>query len=597
MPASVAVTQTAPEIKVNGQAMPNEWYRAVTAMRIEREVNLVGRAVLRFADSGYQLSASNRFALGTKVEVLVRDASPAIFSGIVTGAALEQVPHQVPELVVTIDDLACRLGVDTRVVAHANKSFKDIVGEMAGRAGLRPALEFGPTGEAVNEYLLQHGTDLEFLTTLTERAGCVWWVDDGRLRVTAAGVSTRSVALDFERDLIDFSVRASALRPVAVQVGGFDIAAQQDISETAKIAANTASSTFVDGYTGSNAGRLGVSGNDLVFDVNPNVVAEAKALASSLASAWQSGAVGARGTMYANHQIVPTAALRITKAGPSSGTYTVSRVEHIYRASGFETRFVAGPVRPAGLVDTLGGARPDAGFTMPHLITAVVEDVRDPKKWGRVRVEYRGAGGKLVSNWARVVSLGGGKERGSYFLPEVKDEVLVGFERGDSRHPVVFGGLFSKTATIAGDDKATGPSGDVQYRRITSRLGHIIEFSDGTAPTEQHILMQLGSPKHKVRLGADEMTIELEQGKPFTLKAGSAKIAIDATGNITIEGASITMKAAQTNIEMTASVDLKAKANVGVNVEGAMVDVKAQANGSFQASAMMAVKGNPVMIN
>jgi uncharacterized protein involved in type VI secretion and phage assembly len=290
--------------------------------------------------------------------------------------------------------------------------------------------------------------------------------------------------------------------------------------------------------------------------------------------------------------------VHVTDAGPASGKYTVSRVEHLFRADGFLTRFVAGPLRPTTLVDTLGAGTPGPGFQMSGLMSAVVTDARDPVGLGRVRIKFTGAGGELAGNWARVVSLGGGSKRGSLFLPEVGDEVLVGFERGDARHPVVLGGLFNQSAPIAGDDTVTDGNGNITYRRITSRLGHAIELGDGQDPAKQHIALELAGAKHKLRLGADEMTIDLQQGKPFTLKAGSAKIAIDASGNITIEGASIKLKATQTNIELEAPVDLKGKASAGTaGLQGVMLDLKAETNATVQGNGITTIKGAQVMIN
>src|SRR5690606_13076623 len=109
----------------------------------------------------------------------------------------------------------------------------------------------------------------------------------------------------------------------------------------------------------------------------------------------------------------------------------------------------------------------------------------------------------IESDWARITTIGGGPARGMSFIPEVNDEVLVAFEGGDVRHPVVLGGLFN------GKDKAladlVGASGSVDARRITSRLGHVVELGDGGEPATQHVLLGLANggspPDHKLRLG------------------------------------------------------------------------------------------------
>jgi uncharacterized protein involved in type VI secretion and phage assembly len=203
----------------------------------------------------------------------------------------------------------------------------------------------------------------------------------------------------------------------------------------------------------------------------------------------------------------------------------------------------------------------------------------------------------LVSNWARVLSLGGGSGRGSVFIPEVKDEVLVGFERGDSRHPVVLGGLFSEKIKMAADSDVRDNNG-IAYRRITSRLGHVVELSDGTSADKQHVLLKLGNAAHKLRLGADAFAIEIAQGKPLSIKAGDAKFEIDASGNITIEGTSISLKATKGAIGIEATTDFKAKGTASVSVEGATLDLKAKATANLEASTgPTTVKGAPVMIN
>ena len=59
----------------------------------------------------------------------------------------------------------------------------------------------------------------------------------------------------------------------------------------------------------------------------------------------------------------------------------------------------------------------------------------DPEKLGRVRVQFPTLSADDESAWARIATPGGGKERGLQWLPEVDDEVLVGFELDDHDPP------------------------------------------------------------------------------------------------------------------------------------------------------------------
>ena len=82
------------------------------------------------------------------------------------------------------------------------------------------------------------------------------------------------------------------------------------------------------------------------------------------------------------------------------------------------------------------GLRPALG-----LARALVVDVRDPQAAGRIKVKFPWLPGE-VETWARVSLPLGGNRTGLWALPEVGDEVLVGFEHGDVRSPIVIGSLW-----------------------------------------------------------------------------------------------------------------------------------------------------------
>jgi uncharacterized protein involved in type VI secretion and phage assembly len=181
------------------------------------------------------------------------------------------------------------------------------------------------------------------------------------------------------------------------------------------------------------------------------------------------------------------------------------------------------------------------------------------------------------------------------FQPEVGDEVLVGFERSDTRRPVVIGGLFSaKNQLPTGEKYVTG--GAVTYRRITSRKNHVVELADGNDPTTQHILLALGTAEHKLRLGADRFDIEVAQGKPLTIKAGDAKFDISQAGDITIEANNITVKAKMA-LKLEAGTQAELKGTAQTAVQGAQVQIKADGVGSVEAGGPLALKGAMVAIN
>jgi uncharacterized protein involved in type VI secretion and phage assembly len=197
----------------------------------------------------------------------------------------------------------------------------------------------------------------------------------------------------------------------------------------------------------------------------------------------------------------------------------------------------------------------ESGGYAKGVATALVTQNRDPEGLGRVKLRFPWESEQRESDWARVAVPMAGGDRGMYFLPEVGDEVLVAFERGDMRFPYVIGALWN------GQDKPPGSNGDGKndIRIIKSRSGHTLTFNDGSQ-AQVELRMQNGK-----RLSIDDQTVILEDGQ-------GSKISIQSSG---------------ISIETQGSFSLKAN-SVNVNVQG---------TASLQASATMTIRGSLVQIN
>ena len=116
------------------------------------------------------------------------------------------------------------------------------------------------------------------------------------------------------------------------------------------------------------------------------------------------------------------------------------------------------------------------------LYTATVLDVRDPKRLGRVRVRpatVEVAG--LERRWARLATLMAGDGRGTWFVPDRGDEVLVAFEAGDARRPFVVGALWNASAKPPERMDAAGTN---PRRVIRTRGGARIALDDAPSRVE-----------------------------------------------------------------------------------------------------------------
>jgi len=153
------------------------------------------------------------------------------------------------------------------------------------------------------------------------------------------------------------------------------------------------------------------------------------------------------------------------------------------------------------------------------LFTAVVIDNQDPENMGRVRVRIPQVG---VEPWARIATLMAGKDRGTWFIPDVSDEVLVAFEEGSAGQAYVIGGLWSKTSS---PPEKMDPSNNKKVLR--SRNGVKITLDDQS--------------------GQENFIVETPGGQKITLKDGPGSIEItDSNGNsvmLETSGVSVTASA------------------------------------------------------
>jgi uncharacterized protein involved in type VI secretion and phage assembly len=192
------------------------------------------------------------------------------------------------------------------------------------------------------------------------------------------------------------------------------------------------------------------------------------------------------------------------------------------------------------------------------VVIGVVTNNKDPEGLGRVKVKIPRISGDDESNWARVATLMAGKNRGSFFLPEVDDEVLVVFEHGDINMPYVIGSLWN------GVDKPpeTNSDGKNNIRVIKSRSGHIIRLNDKDGDEKIEIIDK--SEKNSVVISTKDNSITITAEKDITISAPNGKIKVDAKDFEVKSSAS-------SKIEASAGMDLKASGNM--NIKGATVNI------------------------
>jgi len=181
------------------------------------------------------------------------------------------------------------------------------------------------------------------------------------------------------------------------------------------------------------------------------------------------------------------------------------------------------------------------------VVPAVVSDIKDPDGQGRVKVKLPwspdGGGGNGYEAWARMATLFGGPDRGSWFIPDVDDEVLVAFEHGDPRRPYVLGGLWN--GRDSPPEKMDG-SGKNNKKTIRSRNGVKVTLDDQDGQ-EKLILETPGGQKVTLKDGPGSLVLEDSNGN--SVKLETAGITVTASAKVTINASQVAVSAGMVTVD------------------------------------------------
>lgn len=194
---------------------------------------------------------------------------------------------------------------------------------------------------------------------------------------------------------------------------------------------------------------------------------------------------------------------------------------------------------------------------------AIGQVVDNVDSTNRARVQIRLPWLPGFDPWARVATLMAGSGSGSYFMPQVGDEVVVAFNHGDVREPYILGSVWN------GQDRPPSRAGgDARDRRILrTPAGHEVVFDDGAGS-----ITITSSNAHRITLGASSIVVEA---------AGSA-------ATLTLESGG------KASLEATTSIELRAPK---VSVNGKVVELTGSSVAKVEGQTTCVIKGGTVAIN
>ena len=238
----------------------------------------------------------------------------------------------------------------------------------------------------------------------------------------------------------------------------------------------------------------------------------------------------------------------------------ICKVTHTTDSNGnYENEFTAIPADCEYPPYTYSDCYPKAGSQR-----AVVTDNQDPENLGRVRVQFlwqQEQDDSLMTPWIRIAQPHGGDNKGFYFIPEINEEVMVGFENGNAEKPYVIGTLYHGQQHPG----SNWPNDSNDIKAIRTRNGHTIEYHD---VAEGGFIRIYDNEKENYILtfSTDEKLIKLESTGNIELSA-KKNVVIDAGDNIVMNAGKNIIKKAADNVSIEAGKNISASAGKDMDLD------------------------------
>jgi phage protein D/phage baseplate assembly protein gpV len=439
-----------------------------------------------------------------------------LIEGEITGIEVKFAKTSEAHLVVRGYDASHRLHRGRFNRSFLNSTDSDIVRRIASEA----RIEIGQvdTSGSPHEYVFQENqTNMEFLRERAARIGFELFVQDDKLYFREPK-SEASLDLDWRTDIISFDVRVTSAEQVSsVEVNSWDYTKKELISETVSKEDLVTETGNGDGSSISQEFKMKESPKMIVVDQPVNSTKEAKQMAQALCNELSGEFATADAKAEGNPKIRPGKVVALKDMGTRySGKYYITETCHRYSNRIYKTDFTVRGLREGSLLSTL----PPKTHLQPGqtLLVGLVTKNKDPEGWGRVKVKFPTLTMDHESHWARVVGLGAANDRGFYCLPEIDDEVLVGFEHGDIHRPYIVGGVWNGKDKTVEEVNKTVQNGQVRLRTIKTRTGHTIQFVEERLGDSKAGIYIKTIGGHQIDINDSEEFIEIKTDGGHSIK-------------------------------------------------------------------------------
>ncbi len=519
----------------------------VLHLSVRRDLNRVPEARLvlldgEVAQGSFEVSDAPQFKLGAEVSIALRweggGSDQVVFEGLVVRQTV-RAGADGSRLQIDLKDRSVVLTRERHSQVFRDMNDADAIAKLLSAAGLKKAT-IAHTAHKHPALVQYHATDWDFIVSRADVQGLVVDAHRGAVKVASmvpTGAPRRMLRWGHD-DILDFNLEIDGSSQWAkIAAEGWDVAQQKVIGPQ-----NAADpGVHIGDVNAAEAAKaLGGAVYRLLHPV-PSQSAELQAWADARLKRSRLALLRGSLTIPGDAALVPLDLVELQRIGKHfNGQALVSGITHVVEGGTWTTELRLG-LDPAWFARQPDIAEAPAAGLLPALqgglqIGVVAGIADDPDSEVRIKVQLPALGSGDGTLWARHARPDAGKDRGMAFLPEVGDEVVLGFLDGDPRHPVVLGALHGSKNTPPAF--VASPSESNPKRALVSRSGCLLGFDDEKkqivlqTPGGQRLLLDddgkraVLTDQHGNTVTLDQDGIVLKSVKNFSIDAPSGQVVI-----------------------------------------------------------------------
>jgi Rhs element Vgr protein len=581
------------KVLCDGSDIDGAW--KIMSVTVSRRVNQIPRARIVLQDGDisegkFPISDDDSFKPGSEVEIQAgyEQQTETVFKGLVVRHGIRVKGDNEAQVVVDCRDKAVKMTIGRKNANYVDKKDSDIITTLIGNASGVTA-DVKSTDTTYKELVQYYCTDWDFMLSRADANGFLVITEDGT--VSAKPPETGGAAqltLSYGTDIISFDARMDAVSQLSKVTGTtWELSSQTAVTQ--------------DGSEPSLNSQGNISASDLagVLGLDVYNVQTAAPLDKTGLKAWadahmlRAGLAKIRGTMtfQGSAKAKPGVILELKDLGDRfNGDVYVSGTTHIFTPCNWVTEAEFG-LDPEWFTRKPDVVAPPAAGWLPGVeglqIGVVKQLAEDPEKEHKIQVTIPVMANQTQGVWARIAKFYGSSGFGAFFMPEIGDEVILGYVNNDPSHPVILGSLYSS--------KNAPPytlEDDNNFKAVVTRCKHKLEFD------EDKKIITIETP------GSNKMIFS-DDGKSISILDQNGNKMVMDTGGISMESPKDIKITAQGKIQMEGAMGVEVTSDMDIKMEGLNISAEAKvgmtakgnATAELSASGNTTVKGAMVMIN